>query len=106
MGLTRRRAVSPFRNLSVFELGIVFPKFFRCSPVLTPRPDAPEDSMTGLASSFAQLERRQNTINPDSSLSPSPDDIASQARYARLIALHVSSSPLEDSQGLTDNPRT
>lgn len=36
------------------------------------------------------LWRRQNATDPDLSSSPSPDDIASQARYARLIALHVS----------------
>ncbi|GAA5906778.1 uncharacterized protein JCM6883_005686 [Sporobolomyces salmoneus] len=44
-----------------------------------------------MSDDFSQLWRRQNSTTldePDLSLGPSPDDIASQARYARLIALH------------------
>ncbi|GAA6060237.1 hypothetical protein JCM10212_003477 [Sporobolomyces blumeae] len=41
-------------------------------------------------STVTSLWRRQNATDPDPSLAPSPDDIASQARYARLIVLHVS----------------
>ncbi|GAA5837081.1 hypothetical protein JCM3766R1_006526 [Sporobolomyces carnicolor] len=46
-----------------------------------------------MSDAFAQVSsqfwRRQNsTDGPDLTLGPSPDDIASQARYARIIALH------------------
>ncbi|GAA5843258.1 hypothetical protein JCM5353_000722 [Sporobolomyces roseus] len=41
-----------------------------------------------ISSASTSLWRRQNSTEFDLSSTPSPDDIASQARYARLIALH------------------
>ncbi|GAA6006076.1 hypothetical protein JCM11491_002022 [Sporobolomyces phaffii] len=42
-----------------------------------------------LTPSSASLWRRQNaTTDPDPTLGPTPDDIASKARYAQIVALH------------------